>query len=64
MELSNIKKIIETVSASEVNKYLAAGWVVLATASMTTDSREYSGPVVKYSLAWDKDGEPVEPKLY
>lgn len=64
MDLSKVKKIVETSSLSDVNRLLAAGWILLATASMTTDSREYSNPIVKYSLGWAHDSDPVEPSSF
>jgi hypothetical protein len=64
MDLSNVKKIVHTSDDREVNLFLEAGWMLITTASMTTDSREYSGPMIKYSLGWTQDGAPVMPKLY
>jgi hypothetical protein len=64
MDLSTVRQIFETNSATDSNKYIEAGWILIATASMTTDSREYSGPVIKYSLGWTKEEAPAKPKLY
>lgn len=64
MELSTIRKIVEINSpraTDRVNAYLALGWVLLQTSSMTTDHSEYSEPHIKYSLGWPHDGEPKEP---
>lgn len=64
MDLSKVKKIVETNSLTDANRLIAAGWFLITTSSMTTDSREYSGPVVKYSLGWAKDSDPVEPSSF
>lgn len=64
MNLQDAKAIIETISYTEVNLYLQAGWVLIGNASMTTDSRESSEPMIKYSLAWTKEGKPVHPDRF
>jgi hypothetical protein len=64
LDLSETKEIVHSTDVEDVNKYLAAGWVLIATASMTTDSREYSNPRILYSLAWTSEANPVKPKLY
>lgn len=46
-ENSDIKQIIETISSSQVNKYLERGWVLLETAS---GQDECNSPLIKYSL--------------
>lgn len=62
MELDKVKQVVETTSVEEVNQFIEHGWVLLAIASMNTDSREDSSPWIKYSLAWAKDGDPVKPR--
>jgi hypothetical protein len=55
MSVSDVKEVAEviTVGGTEhLNEYLKAGWVVLAVATMTTDHRDYSEPMIKYSLGW------------
>jgi hypothetical protein len=63
-DISKAKAIVELRTAEDVNRYLKAGWTLFSNASMTTDSREYSSPVIKYALAWTTGDEPVHPKSY
>lgn len=62
MDLTDIKEVVEVRGEEAVNKYLKAGWKVLAVGTMTTDSHEYAGPVIKYSLGWDGKGEAPHPR--
>nr|WP_132459981.1 hypothetical protein [Paraburkholderia sp. BL8N3] len=63
MALEQVKRVVETIHVDQLNRYLAAGWTLLTTASLT-NTDEYQRPVVMYSVGWAQDGEPVEPKLY
>jgi len=60
MDLSNMKKVVETCSEEAVNMYLDGGWILLDTASGKTP--EYGESYIKYSLGWDKGSAPVVPK--
>jgi len=59
MDLSNMKKVVETSDVKAVNKYLNVGWTLLDKAAGQTP--EYKEAYIKYSLGWDKDGDPVVP---
>ena len=62
MELDTVKEIVEVDSASEADRYLEKGWVLLATASgHWADSGE---PHLKYALGWVNAGEPELPNPY
>lgn len=61
MEYGKIRQIVEVTNADEANKYLDLGWVLLGTASMDTDSREWSQPMIKYSLGWPHSEKPKMP---
>lgn len=64
MDLSKVKKVVEVTSVvgpQRVNEYLDAGWVIIETSSMSTESGEYSEAHIKYALGWCQDGEPKEP---
>jgi hypothetical protein len=55
MELSDVKAIKELNgprAERRVNDFLGIGWVLVAVSTMTTDSREYSEPGVKYVMGW------------
>lgn len=58
MELNKVKEIYETSSLNTANVYLAWGWILLAVATMNTDSKNYDNPLIIYSLGWVKDQEP------
>lgn len=62
MDTLKVKRVFETRDVEECNAYLDCGWELLQTAGMETDSREYSGPIIKYALGWTHGGEPVIPK--
>ena len=55
MPISDVKQVVEvttTQGTDTLNEYLKLGWVLIGVSSMTTDHREYSGPMIKYSLGW------------
>lgn len=58
MELNKVKEIYETSSLNAANTYLGWGWILLAVASMNTNSKDYDNPLIIYSLGWVKDEEP------
>ncbi|MEN6624478.1 MAG: hypothetical protein ABFD50_23390 [Smithella sp.] len=58
MELEKVKEIYETSSYDTANFYLSWGWILLSVAKMNTDSREWSSPIIKYSLGWLREEEP------
>ncbi|MHA7123954.1 hypothetical protein ACWV16_24955 [Achromobacter xylosoxidans] len=59
-----MKEVAEVQGDASANKYIGAGWKILAIATMTTDAREHSGPVIKYSLGWFGNGKPVYPSNF
>lgn len=62
MDLTSIVEIYETTKLGESNRYLKAGWVLINSSAMTTDSQEYSSPIIKYSLGWpNARGQAVHP---
>lgn len=61
MELEKVKEIYETMSRDDCNGYLYKGWILIAVATMNTDSKEWSSPQIKYSLGWIKEEEPQYP---
>ncbi|MNU04203.1 hypothetical protein D3C72_2485130 [compost metagenome] len=56
VDYNGVKEVTEVSGEQTVNRYLKAGWKILTVGTMTTDAREYSGPVIKYSLGWTGEG--------
>lgn len=56
---SQVKAVIQRSDAQACNKYLNAGWVLLATSS-GKDESDY--PITLFTLGWVKDGNPVQPQ--
>ena len=62
MELDTVRQVIEVNSATDANRYLGKGWVLLATASgHWADTGE---PQFKYALGWTGSGEAELPSPY
>lgn len=66
MEYELIKEIIELTNIDgscdyKVNAYLSAGWVMLNCAKNVDFDEEIPREFLVYSLAWNKNTEPVRP---
>lgn len=58
VDLTRAKEVVARFDASDVNRYLQAGWTLIDTAS----GKDESGyPLTKYSLAWFGDVTPNHP---
>lgn len=55
MPIEDTKKIFTTPSLAQANAYLAAGWTLLSAVEIPVEDTTIS----KYTLAWQKAGEPV-----
>lgn len=62
MNYESVKEVAEVDTNKQVNAYLRLGWKLLGIATMNTDSEEYSEPIIKYSLGWEKEEKPVYPE--
>lgn len=60
-ELEEAKKVVGIRSERHLNKYLEAGWKLLAVAP--GKDMENGEPVIKYSVGWFDDNQPVEPEI-
>jgi len=56
VDLEKIKKVEEIKSAEILNLYLDKGWTLIAVANP-------QGGLVRYSVAWKEDTEPVYPEF-
>lgn len=62
MNYESVKEVAEVDTNKQVNAYLRLGWKLLGIATMNTDSEEYSEPIIKYPLGWEKEEKPVYPE--
>lgn len=62
MEYEKVKMIVHASDVNEVNRYLECGWTLLAVAKADSTEEATGDPVIIYSLAWAREGEPVQPK--
>jgi hypothetical protein len=56
MDLEKIKRVEEIESTEILNLYLDKGWILIAVANP-------QGGLVRYSVAWKEDTEPVYPEF-
>lgn len=59
VDLTKAKEVIVRTHASDVTRFINAGWSLIETAS---GKDEMGYPLTLYSLAWLGDGKPVEPQ--
>jgi hypothetical protein len=62
MEYSKAKEVAEARNKDQANAYIDAGWSLLNVATMTTDSRDYNEPVIRYVMGWLQDSAVVQPR--
>lgn len=57
MDLSTVKKVVETNNVTQVNNHLDKGWILLSAApGQWPDTKE---PHIKYSIGWAQEGDPA-----
>ncbi|MEQ6307426.1 hypothetical protein ABN448_09450 [Delftia acidovorans] len=59
-DFSQIKEVRRISGEHSVNKYLRAGWKVVAVASGVDESNY---PITHYTMGWLEEGKPVEPDI-
>jgi hypothetical protein len=57
VDLTKAKRVLATVSESEVNKLIDNGWSLI---DIAPGKDEMGYPLMRYSLAWIAEGEPKE----
>lgn len=59
MAIEDTKRVYSTSSEEIANEYLALGWKMIG---LSTDEHSPVRVVTYYKLAWQNEGEPVEPE--
>lgn len=59
MAIEDTKRVYSTSSEEIANKYLALGWKLI---SLSTNEHSPVHVVTYYKLAWQNEGEPIEPE--
>ncbi len=59
MAIEDTKRLYSTRREETANEYLALGWKLIALNSIEVSPLQVT---TEYKLAWQSDGEPVEPK--
>jgi hypothetical protein len=61
MDTHTVTHIENALDEDEANRYLDAGWVLLATGAGYTEDSDRRTPYFTYSMGWPKAGEPARP---
>lgn len=63
MDLSKTRAVYDSCSSEEVNRFIAAGWILHDIVHTVCDYSVFKDEEVHYILLWNQETDPVYPKL-
>lgn len=63
MDLSKTKAVYDSCSSEEVNRFIAAGWILHDIVHTVCDYSVFKDEEVHYILLWNRETSPVYPGL-